>query len=666
VHELSETLQSRVEMLLARAVLERSLASPEKLRQALAEQSRSVARGRKRPRALGAILVELGILQANDMAALQRELVERVLREEEEEREDALLARLLVSKGKARPEDVSACMGVRDECSQGDADGVPRLGELLVLEGLVPEAVVERGLDLVRRSVLTCVSCGLKSPSPALERCSACGGGLEPRAPGEDEWPEEEKAPPREDEAVEPEVLDDRPVQTLGKYKLLRCVGRGGMGIVYEAVDSQLNRRVALKLMLASAHADEEESSVDAERFVREAQLSAKLPRHPHIVTVYEAGVLEGRHFIAMEFIDGVSMSAWAKKGSVTLRQQVRLLRDVALAVHHAHQEGVLHRDLKPLNVLVDAKSQPFVTDFGLAKQSGKDVSASLTLSGRVVGTPSYMSPEQALGDRKVDRRSDVYALGAMLYEILTGRPPFRGESPIEILTKVLKDKVTPPSEMARALGGPAVDRALEGVCMKALARPQGDRYPSAQAFADDLGRWLKGREVKTARVPLLLGKRPPRWVWAAAAGVVVAVAAATGLASMRPSVKRELAQAERLVAEGAFDEADAAYAAALAKDPGNALAVAGRRHVQARRDHARVTRAALALERAQKRAEELRARVQDLEKAEHRATSDEARLRRAAERREAEEEALRAEEAARRAREELLRITASVDGSRP
>ena len=179
----------------------------------------------------------------------------------------------------------------------------------------------------------------------------------------------------------------------LGKYKFIRELGRGGMGVVYEALDTQLRRKVAVKLLLASPNADEEERALDEERFLREARLSANA-KHPHIVGVYEAGVLDGRRFLAMELIDGQSMSKWRKSGSITIRQQVTLLRDVAIAVHHAHLQGVIHRDLKPDNILVDGKNQPHVGDFGLAKTLGQDVSISLTASGMIMGTPAFMSPE--------------------------------------------------------------------------------------------------------------------------------------------------------------------------------------------------------------------------------------------------------------------------------
>ncbi len=175
----------------------------------------------------------------------------------------------------------------------------------------------------------------------------------------------------------------------LGKYTLLRELGRGGMGCVFEAYDSELSRKVALKLMYAKPHLDPAEVTPEEERFLREAQLTAQLPKHPNIVSLYEAGIIEGRRYIAMEYIEGISMLDWRQQPNVTLQKKVAILRDVTLAVHHAHQHGVIHRDLKPQNVLITRDGRPFVTDFGLAKAVGPAKHISLTASGMTVGTPT-------------------------------------------------------------------------------------------------------------------------------------------------------------------------------------------------------------------------------------------------------------------------------------
>jgi serine/threonine protein kinase len=300
-------------------------------------------------------------------------------------------------------------------------------------------------------------------------------------------------------------VEDSRDIDTrkrtphppLGKCSLLRELGRGGMGVVYEAVDTQLDRKVAFKIMVSNPNAAAEERALEEERFVREAQLAARLPKHPHIVSVYEVGVIDGKRYLAIEFIDGQPVSKWRKSGSITIRQQVTLLRDVALAVHHAHQNNVIHRDLKPENILVDAANQPHITDFGLAKTLGQNVRVSLTAAGMLVGTPTHMSPEQAQGLKSVDHRTDVYALGVTLYETLTGRLPFLGETPIEVLMKTIKNPVPAPSSVSRAGGPPAPDRVIERICLKALAKKPADRYASAAAFAEGLTKWLSGEDVQ-------------------------------------------------------------------------------------------------------------------------------------------------------------------------
>jgi len=409
------------------------------------------------------------------------------------------------------------------------------------------------------------------------------------------------------------ERAEDNPTPShapLGKYEILRELGRGGMGVVYEALDNQLRRRVALKLLLGAPTADPHEAKMDEERFLREARLSANLSKHPHIVSVYEAGVLDGKRYLAMEMIDGLRMSAWRKAGSTTIRQQVKLLRDVALAVHHAHKQKIIHRDLKPDNILVDAMGQPHVTDFGLAKSIGQNVRVSLTASGMVVGTPAYMSPEQALGEKNVDHRTDVYAIGVMLYETLTGRLPFTGETAIEILMKAAKHPVPPPSSVVKAGSNPTLDRAIEGICLKTLAKDPGDRYASAEGLAKDLTRWLKGEEVRQApaaarRKPPPAAKPPQHWI---GIGVAVAVAIVLAVIVLRPSSEPETAaprgpepaeverkrQTQKKIAalledartrlrEGKTAESLAKFDEVLKLDPGNASAVEGKNDVHAK-----------------------------------------------------------------------------------
>ncbi len=294
-----------------------------------------------------------------------------------------------------------------------------------------------------------------------------------------------------------------------GKFLLCRELARGGMGVVHEALDTSLGRRVALKMLAPDPRLSAEEASQDEQRFLREARTAANIPKHPHVVGVYEVGVIEGKRYISMEFVEGREMSAWRKQARPSIPTQVRLLRDAALAVHHAHQHGVVHRDLKPQNVLVDAKGEPHITDFGLAWSLQHSSGTRLTAANVAVGTPVYMSPEQARGKRPVDRRTDVYSMGVMLYEILAGKPPFQGDNPIEVITRKVTDEVPRPSSVRRLVIRPGLDRAIEGICMKALAKEPEERYQTALAFAEDLTRWLEGQKVKAAprtRRGLVLG----------------------------------------------------------------------------------------------------------------------------------------------------------------
>jgi predicted Ser/Thr protein kinase len=355
---------------------------------------------------------------------------------------------------------------------------------------------------------------------------------------------------------------------TFGRYRIVREIGHGGMGFVYEAVDASLGRTVALKLMAPTPGIDPAADRLEEERFVREAQLAARL-KHPNIVTIYESGVLEGRRYIAMERVEGKSFAAWRLDGAVPLPRQIAILRDVAQAVHAAHEQGVVHRDLKPQNILVSPDGRPSITDFGLAKMMDAS-SASLTSSSVVVGTPAYMSPEQAQGLKDIDRRTDVYSMGVILYEILTGAPPFQGDTAIALLVKAVKDPVEPPSRVSRT-----VDRTLESVCLKALVKDPEGRYPTAGAFAEDLSRWLDGKRFRVSRPA---DRRT--WGWLVASLVAGAVTAAALLS--RPG-EGDLARAERRLREGRYEEALVLYGRAALRDGDDARVRAGRERALAK-----------------------------------------------------------------------------------
>jgi len=280
-------------------------------------------------------------------------------------------------------------------------------------------------------------------------------------------------------------------VHNFGDFELESEIARGGMGVVYKARQVSLDRRVALKVLPGGPLANQD----DLRRFHLEAAAIAILD-HPNIVPIYEVGEHEGLSYFAMKLIEGNSL-AQRQPGSVAdPRAAAQLVATVARAVHHAHQRGVLHRDLTPSNIVIDAEGQPHVTDFGLAKRV--EVNSELTQSGAILGTPSYMSPEQASGNRKaITTATDVYGLGAVLYALLTGKPPFRGDSVLETLEQVRQRLPEPPGGVGRN-----VDRDLETVCMKCLEKEPARRYASALGLAEDLERWLRGEPIQARPVP--------------------------------------------------------------------------------------------------------------------------------------------------------------------
>ena len=269
-------------------------------------------------------------------------------------------------------------------------------------------------------------------------------------------------------------------------YVVEGILGRGGMGIVYQARQTKADRLVALKMILSSKHA----SARDLVRFQIEAESVARL-QHPHIVQIHEIGDYEGNPFFSLEYCDGGNLGSRLKKQLPSPSEAARLLETLAQAMHYAHLRGVVHRDLKPVNILLDSAGQPKIADFGLAKRTDSD--SDFSQSGAILGTPSYMAPEQAAGKvRDTGPAADVYALGAILYELLTGKPPFQGQSSIETIQKVLNEEPARPSRLKHG-----VPRDLETICLKCLQKEPASRYASAGDLADELNRFLEDRPIQ-------------------------------------------------------------------------------------------------------------------------------------------------------------------------
>ncbi|BBM85543.1 serine/threonine protein kinase [Candidatus Uabimicrobium amorphum] len=275
--------------------------------------------------------------------------------------------------------------------------------------------------------------------------------------------------------------------QSFGRYRIEKEIGRGGMGRVYRAYDPQLDRVVALKTLLSQ----EQGNAVD--RFLREAKTTAKL-EHPNIIKVFDIGTESGMNFFAMEFINGVTLKK-AIQNKMSTRSLIELMIKICRAVDYAHQNGVVHRDIKSVNIMLDANNIPYVMDFGLAKVT--QVSKELSRSGTIVGTLEYMAPEQASGNtREVDAKSDIYSLGVVLYEICTGQTPFRGKSFANLIRQINEDEPRSVTEIK-----PRLSKHLDAICKKAMAKDKKRRYKSAQLLAQDLEKFLSGEKIKIKKM---------------------------------------------------------------------------------------------------------------------------------------------------------------------
>ena len=384
----------------------------------------------------------------------------------------------------------------------------------------------------------TCPKCGAGIPTGALEGlCSKCLAGLafgiaEAPGPQSAEGHHTAVMAPAVSIAPAPPALPraasrsaDTPARLFGDHELLNEIARGGMGVVFKARQVSLNRIVAVKMILSGEFASE----AFVRRFRAEAEAAAHL-HHPNIVAIHEVGEQNGQHYFSMDYVKGPSLAALVKDHPLPAIRAVEYLQKVARAIQYAHEQGILHRDLKPSNVLIGEDDEPRVMDFGLAKRLWNSEAGTadpeLTLSGEVLGSPGYLPPEQAAGRRgTVGPQSDVYSLGAILYHLLTGRPPFVGESVQDTLAQVLNSEPIAPR-----LLNPRVPRDLEIICLKCLEKNAPRRYGSALELADELGRFLRHEPIRARPV----GAPERMWRWcrrrpALAAAIALLAIVATG-----------------------------------------------------------------------------------------------------------------------------------------
>jgi len=335
------------------------------------------------------------------------------------------------------------------------------------------------------------------------------------------------------------------PPPALPGYELLQRLGHGGMGVVYKARQKNLDRIVALKMILAGAHASTEELA----RFRHEAEAVARL-KHPSIVQIHEVGAHEGQPFLCLEFVEEGGLDKKLGRKPQPPKEAAALVEQLARVVHYAHSQGVVHRDLKPANILLTAGGTPKITDFGLARLGA---GSGQTQSGEVLGTPSYMAPEQAAGRvSAIGPLTDVYALGAILYELLTGRPPFLADNPIATVRQVLEEEPVPPTRLQSS-----VPRDLETVCLKCLQKSPNKRYASAEAVADDLHRFLNGFPIMARPTPAW--ERTLKWArrrpaLALLVGVSIAAVVAVVVYNVRLQAALREANEQRLITQAIND----------------------------------------------------------------------------------------------------------------
>ncbi len=484
------------EKLFAKLAVEGGYVTHEQLRECLQLQGSSGEN-----KTLWEIMVDKSYIDAHTTNKLLERVERRQVTVKAKRKVEKFFGDIAVSRGFCTAEQMDAA--IAEQKNRMESGRNQRLGELCVELGIMTAEQVALVLSEQNRSILVCDGCGAAYgvegfPAGKRWRCKVCNAMLEvPGVPGFASVPidqllsEQIESSPREEVAAAPPEASKQPARAektrFGNYYIIGKIAQGGMGVIYKARQRGLDRIVALKVLLAGESASEN----TIERFYLEAKSAAKL-RHPNIVPIHEVGIHDGKHFFTMDFIHGENLRHIVINQKVNLHWALEVTGKVAKALHYAHEQGIVHRDVKPENIIMDDTGEPQITDFGLAKDIGVD--ANLTRAGVVMGTPAYMSPEQAKGERaQIDHRTDVYSLGAVLYELLTGQQMFEFEGPIglnSLLKTISEDPVLPRKINSR------IPREVETIVLKAIEKDPERRYSGAKEFADDIERYLTGEPI--------------------------------------------------------------------------------------------------------------------------------------------------------------------------
>ncbi len=599
-------------LLLGQIAVREGCISPQELEECLRAQTVSDP-----PRKLGAVLVERGHLTPEKLKSLmeiQRLRLDTIASDPER---GGLFGQIALRLGCVTQLQLDECLREQQSSAQ---DGSPvLLGQILLRKAYITTDQFLQILGKQRREVVKCPGCDTSydahdQTDGAKFVCTRCGTVVqipfrqtEQRTPGDGGT-----------QKLLRQALQETRGEMIGRYVILEQIGQGGMGVVYKALHRDLNRIFALKVLKSG-----DLTTFDTiRRFQREARLAAKL-KHPHIVSVHDAGEEEGIHYLAMEYIEGEPLSARIIARRGRLRENVVLMEKVVRAVAYAHAQGVIHRDLKPANVMMDAAGEPHIMDFGLAKHSTDG--SFLTRTGAFLGTAFYMSPEQIQGDGAVvDGQSDVYSLGVMLYEVLSGKLPHGGENSAEIFNKIIHAE---PIDIRKM--NAKIHPDLETLCMKALEKDRNGRYSSAEAMADELRRHLEGEPILARPIGPLAHlwrrlRKNPAVAVAAVALLLLAVTGGVLLFSALRSAQRyddHVAQVRIARDRGDLDLAKSELEQALAVRPGDSDATRilleileqvrrrKERGLERERSQGRREKAAPRIQEARKRLEEFAAR---------------------------------------------------------